>query len=189
MIDAADELSASSVTLIGGGHVESGYGLHDARRCLRDAVGELLPYSNECGINLALEPIHPMLASLSCLTSFHDGVQFAHEFDGQLKLKLDTFHTWWDSRLGAATSEAGDLIVDFQVSDWLVPGPMERTIRRDRGMVGEGLIDFTSYIDMLNDIDYKGRIEFEVLSREKWWHSSPSETVEAVLKAFKMMHD
>ena len=93
---------------------------------------------------LALEPMHPMYAAdRGCITTLKEMLDIADALgnDG-LGIAIDTYHVWWDPELAPQIARAGKRIIAHHICDWLVP---TRHLLTDRGMMGDGVIDFPSH--------------------------------------------
>src|SRR5690606_1214228 len=94
--------------------------------------------------------------------------------DEAASLVPDVYHCWWDPDFEAELRRAGPgRISTFHYCDWLVP---TRNLR-DRGMVGDGVVDIAGIRGWLDDIGYVGPFELEIFSELDWWKRDPEETV------------
>ena len=66
---AGAEGSTAVLVLVAGGLPEGSRDLVGARERVRDAIGELAPDAAAAGVTLAIEPLHPMYASVGCVVS------------------------------------------------------------------------------------------------------------------------
>src|SRR5256885_1735186 len=51
---------------------------------------------------------------------------------------VDAYHVWWDPEVEEQVARAGERILGYHVSDWLVPTP---DLLLGRGLMGDGVID------------------------------------------------
>jgi sugar phosphate isomerase/epimerase len=178
-LDEAAELGAPCFVLVVGSMPTGQKGLRAARDQVAEGIADLLVHARRVGVNLAIEPLHPMYAGdRSCVTSLEEALTLCEALDpertGGLGLAIDVYHVWWDWRLKehiAAAGAAGRIEV-FHVCDWLRE---TFDLLLDRGMMGEGVIDLR---DIRRDIEaagYSGLVEVEVFSR-RWW-SMPEDDI------------
>ena len=147
---------------------------------MRDALFTLLPHAREVGVKLGLEPLHPMYAGdRSVLNSITVANDLCDELGDGVGLVPDVYHCWWDPAFEAQIRRAGrERIITFHYCDWLVP---TRNLR-DRGMVGDGVIDIPRIKGWLDDIGYEGPFELEIFSELDWWERPSEETVRVAIE-------
>jgi sugar phosphate isomerase/epimerase len=101
------------------------------------------------------------------------------ELDDAAALVPDVYHCWWDPAFERELRRAGrHRIVTFHYCDWLVP---TRNLR-DRGMVGDGVVDIARIRGWLDDIGYEGPFELEIFSELDWWTRAPEETLRIAIE-------
>src|SRR5262249_33899192 len=66
-IEEAATLGARVLVLVSGGLPEGSRDLSAAREHVADAVSTLVPFAEEAGVRLAVEPLHPMFAADRCV--------------------------------------------------------------------------------------------------------------------------
>ncbi len=182
-IDEAAEIGAECVVMIGGGLAPGSRDLGGARMLFVEGVAAVLPQARACGITLALEPMHPMYAAdRGCVTTLAEMLDVADtlESDG-VGIAIDTYHVWWDPRLEKEIARAGRRIVAHHICDWLVP---TRDLLNDRGMMGDGVIDFRAIRAMVEKAGYRGVQEVEIFS-EDWWNRPGDEVLATVIDRFR----
>lgn len=160
-VDLAHALSAECLVLVCGG-VQS-LGRATARARIADGVAELAAYARQAGVALAVEPMHPMMiADRSAITSLTEALALLDDRDlVDVGVVVDAYHLWWDDRMPSEIVRAGSRILSVQVSDWITPIQGEL---RSRGMPGEGLIDLSGFLSLVDVAGYTGLVEIEVLS-------------------------
>ncbi len=66
-------------------------------------------------------------ADRSCLCTLRQALDWCDELDPDgefgLGVAVDVYHVWWDPDLASQILRAGNRILAFHVSDWLVPEP------------------------------------------------------------------
>jgi len=153
----------------------------EAREALSTHGAALLrgPILREDGVEIALEPLHPVYAAdRSCLSTIDEALDLCESFDsarsGMLGVCLDVYHIWWDPYLARATDRARGRILGFHVCDWLLK---TKDVLNDRGMMGDGVIDIPSIRSMVEGAGYNGLVEVEIFSAADWWTRPIDETL------------
>ncbi len=181
MLDAAAELGARSVTLVGGGLAKGSRSLEDARARLRDAIQELAPHARKVGVALAVEPLHPMVAAdRGCISTLALALELAEQAGPDVGIMFDCYNSWWDPALAHSISAAASRFQGFQVADWLVP---TTDLVLDRGLMGDGVIDFRAIRAMAETAGYNGLVEVEILS-SRFWKQDAETAVARVVERF-----
>ena len=184
MVDEAVAIGSSCLVALGGGLDPDDRDIDGARRRALDGFAELLPYVRDAGIVLALEPLHPMVcATRSVLCTLRQANDWCDALGGgpEIGIALDTYNVWWDPELESQIERAAGRIAAYHVSDWL---PDTRDLRFDRGMPGDGVIDFRRFAERVTAAGYRGRHEVEILS-SRWWREDPETVVATVLERFR----
>lgn len=161
-IEEARELGTDTLVLVCGGM--AGCDLAGARQMAADAVAELAPQAGECGIRLAIEPLHPMFAAdRSVITTLGEANAVAERTpDAPVGVLVDAYHVWWDPAVFRELARAGRRICGFHVSDWIVPLP---DVLYGRGMMGDGVIELRRLRQAVDAAGYAGPIEVEIFNR------------------------
>ncbi|MGV9734880.1 sugar phosphate isomerase/epimerase family protein [Rhodococcus aetherivorans] len=173
-VDQAHALGADCLVLVcGAAHGD----LPGARRQVHDGVVELEPYARAAGVRLAVEPMHPMMASTrSVITSLSEANDLIEAIDSDIVgIALDSYHVWWDAALQQQIARAGNRLFSVQLADWVTPIHGELS---SRGMPGEGCIDMTGFVADCRKSGYSGLVEVEILS-DRWWAADPKVAVQA----------
>src|ERR1700730_1450184 len=165
MIDEAAAIGAKCIVVICGGLAPGSRDLPGTRAMFVEGLAAVLPHARACRVPLALEPMHPMYAAdRGCVTTLKEmldivdalGNDGAH--NGGLGIAVDTYHVWWDPELAAQLARAGKRIIAHHICDWLVP---TRHMLNDRGMMGDGVIDFRAFRRIVEAARYHGIQEVE----------------------------
>ena len=183
MIDEAAAIGAECIVVIGGGLAPGSRDLSEARKIFVEGLAAILPHARSCGVPLALEPMHPMYAAdRGCITTLKEMLDIADALgnDG-LGVAIDTYHVWWDPDLEAQIARAGRRIIAHHICDWLVP---TKHLLTDRGMMGDGVIDFRGIRRMIEAAGFRGIQEVEIFS-DYWWSRPGDEVLSTVIERFK----
>ncbi len=164
-VEEAAELGAEVLVLVCGPAPDRNLG--EARRVVADALGEMVPHAQACGVRLGLEPLHPMMiGERSVVVTLAQARGLAEALDPDwLGVIVDAYHVWWDPCLETEIAALGGRISGLHVSDWLVPTP---DILAGRGMMGDGLIDLRHIRSLVDRAGYRGPVEVEIFNRDVW---------------------
>jgi sugar phosphate isomerase/epimerase len=153
-----------------------------ARQRVADRLADLVPFAEEHGVRLVLEPLHPMYAADRALIStLGQALDLAAPFDASaVGVAVDTFHVWWDPELKAQIERAGreDRIASYQVCDFNMPIAADPLL--SRGYMGDGVVDFATIGTWVRDAGYAGDIEVEIFNQGIW--DTDGNTVLATVK-------
>ncbi|SFL68657.1 Sugar phosphate isomerase/epimerase [Paenibacillus sp. 1_12] len=182
-IDEAAELEAEVLVLVCGPAPDRD--IDGARGMVEDAIHELVPYAQERGVTLGIEPLHPMYAAeRSVISTLAQATTIAEKFTPQqVGVVVDVFHVWWDPELYTQIARASGRILGFHVSDWIVPTP---DMLLGRGMMGDGVIELRRIRQAVEATGYKGPIEVEIFNQTIW--DRPGDEVLAEMKARYLEH-
>ncbi|GAB2523435.1 sugar phosphate isomerase/epimerase family protein [Paramicrobacterium agarici] len=162
--------SRAALVLVAGGLPDGSRDLIGARERVGDALAELVEHATASGVQLAIEPLHPMYASdRAVVSTLGQALDIAERFPADaVGVVVDTFHVWWDPQLlsQVARAGAGGRIASYQVCDWATPLPADVLLARH--YPGDGVIDFDSITRAVNDAGYTGDIEVEIFNQEIW---------------------
>lgn len=160
-IEEAAELDTDVLVLVCGG--APGSELERARAMVAEGIERLVPDASAAGIRLGIEPLHPMmLVERSVIVSLAQANAIAGRFDPDLVgVIVDAYHVWWDPDLEREIARAGERILGYHVSDWLVP---TTDLLAGRGMMGDGTIDLGRIRHLVERAGYEGPIEVEVIN-------------------------
>lgn len=150
-----------------------------ARRMVEEGIASVVPFAQEHGVKLGIEPLHPMYAAeRSVINTLAQANAIAEQYTPeQVGVVVDVFHVWWDPELTAQIARASGRILGFHVSDWIVPTP---DLLMGRGMMGDGVIDLRGIRAKVEAAGYNGPIEVEIFNQEIW--DRPGDEVLAQIK-------
>jgi sugar phosphate isomerase/epimerase len=164
-VDEAAEVGAPVLVLVSGPPVDRDIDL--ARQQVEEGICALLPYAEERGVRLAIEPLHPMFAGdRSVVVTLGQANDMAERIgSSSVGVAVDVYHIWWDPSVYQEIARAAPRIVGFHVSDWLAPPP-EHLL--GRGMMGDGLIEIHRLREAVDAAGYTGPIEVEIFNQKVW---------------------
>jgi sugar phosphate isomerase/epimerase len=182
MIDEAAAIGADCIILIGGGLPRGSRDLAAARQMFADGMAAILPAARAANVPLAIEPLHPMYAAdRGCISLLSEALDLCDALGDGVGVAVDAYHLWWDPNLATHLKRAGARILAHHICDWLVP---TRHLLTDRGMMGDGVIDFPAIRRMIEAAGYRGIQEVEIFS-EDWWARPGDEVLATVMERFR----
>jgi len=129
------------------------------------ALRRLAPVADEYGVNLALEPIHPMYTGYTFLRTVSDTRQILERVDHpRVGLFFDTYHLWQENDLLTQIEAVAGKIYGVHVSDWREP-PRSPS---DRALPGAGVMPLREILGAVERTGYAGFYDIELFSEELW---------------------
>lgn len=190
-IDEAAVLGAPTLVLVAGGLADGDKDLPATRDRARQMIAELVPYARDNGVNLSIEPMHPIFATdRGVISTLAQALDIAESFPDRLddggpvvSVVIDAYHVFWDPLLAEQIRRAGEngLIASYQVGDWQLP--LTGDTLRSRGYMGDGAIDFAALTRAVVAAGYSGDIEVEIF-RQEIWNDDPRTVVATVSDRF-----
>ncbi|KKI90243.1 xylose isomerase [Bacillus sp. SA1-12] len=164
-VEEAAELGTDILVLVCGPSPDKDIAM--ARKMVSDGIEQIVPFAEEYGVKLGIEPLHPMYAAERCvIVTLAEANQIARQYSPeQVGIIVDVFHVWWDPDLFHQIDAAKGRILGFHVSDWIVPTP---DLLMGRGMMGDGVIDIRKIRHTVEQAGYNGPIEVEIFNEEIW---------------------
>ena len=166
-VDEAAGIGAPLIVLVCG--AVPGLPLSEARKHIADGIRAVLPYAQQAGVKLSIEPLHPMYAdersAVNTLKQANDMCQaIAHP---SLGVAVDVYHLWWDPDLEAEIRRSGKngWLHAFHICDWRTPTV---DLLNDRGLMGEGCIDIPGIRSWVEAAGFEGFNEVEIFSNRLW---------------------
>lgn len=95
----------------------------------------------------------------------------------QVGVVVDTFHLWWEPGVMDQIMRAAGRITSYQVCEWITPLPADTLL--NRGMMGDGHIDFASFTRAVAATGYSGDVEVEIFNADVW--AAPGDDTVATL--------
>jgi sugar phosphate isomerase/epimerase len=181
-VDEAAALGAECLVLVCGGLPKGTRDLGAARAMVADGLAALLPHARASRVPLAIEPLHPMYAAdRACVNTLAHALDLCDMLGDGVGVAVDTYHVWWDPDLEAQIARAGARILAHHICDWLVP---TRDLLLDRGMMGDGVIDFPRIRGWIDAAGYSGTQEVEIFSAADWWKRPGDEVLKTCIERF-----
>jgi sugar phosphate isomerase/epimerase len=183
-IDEAAELGAPCLVLVVGGLPDGSKDLPGARQRVADALAVLGPYAGERGVQLAVEPLHPMFcADRAVVSTLGQALDLAAALPPeQAGVVVDTYHVWWDPQVDEQIARAAGRIASYQICDWLTPLPAD--VLLGRGIPGDGHIDFAALTAAVDAAGYTGDIEVEIFN-EAIWAADPGSVIASIGRRYR----
>ena len=134
---------------------------------VEEGIAELVPCAAERGVQLGIEPLHPMFAAdRSVVVTLAQANDLAALFPQEIVgVVIDAYHVWWDPALEEQVERAAGRIFGFHISDWIFPIP---DILNGRGLMGDGYIELAAIAAMIGNAGFNGPIEVEIFNQELW---------------------
>ena len=182
-IEEAAALNAATLVLVAGGLPPGDKDLGAARDRAVRAIERLVPYAQELGVNLGIEPMNPIYAAdRGVVSTLAQALDIAERFDAaDVGVVVDTFHVWWEPGVADQLQRAGQRIVSYQICDWITPLPADTLLAR--GMMGDGHIDFPTFSRSVARAGYRGDVEVEIFNADLW-KAPPTWVVDTMIKRY-----
>lgn len=182
-VEEAAELGTDVLVLVCGPSPDKD--IVSARKMVEDGIEQLVPFAEQHGIKLGIEPLHPMYAAeRSVIVSLAHANDIAEQYQrDQVGVIVDVFHVWWDPDLYRQIERAKGRILGYHVSDWLVPMP---DMLMGRGMMGDGVIELRRIRQAVEKAGYDGPIEVEIFNEEIW--NTPGDETLSLMKSRFLEH-
>ena len=147
-----------------------------------DGMAAVLPHARASRVPLAIEALHPMYAAdRGCISTLSEALDLCDALGDGVGVAIDVYHLWWDPDLESQIRRAGSRIIAHHICDWLVP---TKDLLLDRGMMGDGVIDFKTIRAMVEAAGYRGLQEVEIFSSEDWWKRDGDEVLTTCIARF-----
>ncbi|MFC7395095.1 sugar phosphate isomerase/epimerase family protein [Scopulibacillus cellulosilyticus] len=164
-IDEAAELGTDVLVLVCGAAPDRD--IDGARAMVEEGIEALIPYAEQAGVKLGIEPLHPSFAAdRSVIVSLGQANDIAERISSpQVGVVIDVYHVWWDPKLYEEIERSSGHILGFHVNDWCKDAGNPLT---SRGMMGDGVIELKRIRHAVEDAGYNGPIEVEILNDKIW---------------------
>ncbi len=179
-LEEAAELGADNLTLRAGGMPDRD--VDAARAMVERGVEALIPHAEDCGVKLAVEPLHPALAAdRSVLVTLRQANDLLDRLDSpQVGVAIDAYHVWWDPELYGEISRSAGRIVGFHIDDWPVTNPNPTL---SRAIMGDGVIELRRIRRAVDEAGYSGPMEVEIFN-PTYWEMPGDEVLELMIDGY-----
>jgi sugar phosphate isomerase/epimerase len=141
--------------------------IDEARAMVQDGIEAIIPYAEERGVRIGIEPLHPAFAAdRSVISLLGEANDLAKHFrSSHVGVVIDIYHVWWDPNVYTEITRAREYTLGFHVNDWLVPNtdPL-----MSRGMMGDGVVENRRLREAVDAEGYSGPIEVEIFNQDTW---------------------
>jgi len=183
-IDECATLGTDTLVLVCGG-IHANNDIDSARQMVFDGIATLIPYAQERGVKLGIEPLHPIYAAdRNVIVTLGQSNDFALQLNKDFSsystpvgVVIDVFHVWWDPTVYEEIKRARGHTFGFHVCEWITPLP---DTLKARGMMGNGHIEIRRLREAVEAEGYDGPIECEIFNQEIW--DSPGAEVVELMK-------
>lgn len=166
-LEEAAAIGADMVVLVVG--AVPGQPLAESRKQVCDGIAALVDQADSTGVNLAIEPLHPMYAAdKSCVNRMAEAREICEALKHpRVGIAADVYHIWWDPDVEEELrlSAQQKTLFGFHICDWRV---QTRHMLTDRGLMGDGCIDVAKFRRLVDSLGFAGYHEIEVFSEEYW---------------------
>ncbi|RYZ44573.1 MAG: sugar phosphate isomerase/epimerase, partial [Sphingobacteriales bacterium] len=146
-----------------------GQSLIESREQIKWGIEACVPYAEQKGVQLTIEPLHPMYAGdRSAINTLEQANDIAEYFDSKwVGIALDVYHLWWDPNLEREIIRCGKNgnLSAFHICDWKTP---TLDMLNDRGIMGEGCINIKEIRGWVEEAGFSGYNEVEIFSTIHW---------------------
>ena len=181
-IDEAAALGAPMVVLVCG--ADPNQSLSSSRKQIQEGIESLIPYCEQKGVKLAIEPLHPMYADTrSAINTLAQANDMAESISSKwVGIAVDVYHLWWDDLLQTEIMRCGrnDNLYAFHICDWKSP---TEDMLLDRGLMGEGCINVPEIRGWVEEAGFKGMYEVEIFSNH-YWDMDQDTFLDKIVKAY-----
>ncbi|MCM3780770.1 sugar phosphate isomerase/epimerase family protein [Microbacterium hydrocarbonoxydans] len=168
-LELSHEVGAPMLTFIAGGLPSGDRDIVRAGQRVRDALETLVPFAEDAGVRLALEPLHPLfVTSRSVVTSIAQALDMIRDLPvTAIGILIDAYATFWDPRFAESAAAAGERIAGYQISDFALPLPEPENMN-GRLFPGDGEIDFAPLNGAVRAAGFSGPTEVEIFNDDIW---------------------
>jgi sugar phosphate isomerase/epimerase len=181
-VEEAFELGTNKIVLVCG--ADPAQSLEESRKQIHDGIAAIIPEAKAAGVQLAIEPLHPMYADTrSAINTLAQANDLAEALNTPwVGVAVDVYHLWWDPSLEHEIKRCGNnsALLAFHLCDWKSPTV---DLLNDRGLMGEGCIPLRKIRSWVEATGFKGFNEVEIFSTE-CWKQKQNEFLERIIKSY-----
>jgi sugar phosphate isomerase/epimerase len=181
-IDQAHGVGAPMMVMVCG--ADPRQSLYDSRLQISEGIQACLKHAAEAGVQLTIEPLHPMYAGdRSAINTLAQANDMAEQINStSVGIAVDVYHLWWDNDLQNQIRRCGlnGNLSAFHICDWKTP---TIDMLNDRGLMGEGCIDLKEIRGWVEDAGFKGYHEVEIFSN-MYWRQDQDEFLSKIKSAY-----
>jgi sugar phosphate isomerase/epimerase len=181
-IEQAAAVGAPAIVLVCG--ADGRQPLEKSREQIKEGILKIIPQAKAAGVQLAIEPLHPMYAGdRSAINTLAQANQMAEEINSEfVGIAVDVYHLWWDNTLQQEIKRCGQngKLLAFHVCDWHVP---TTDFLNDRGLMGDGCIPVKQIRGWVEETGFSGYNEVEIFS-DKYWSINQNHYLEKIKNAY-----
>ena len=169
LLEAAAELAADTLVVIGGGLHDMGPqdnkgGLSHARTAFEAELPAMFEAAKKYGVQLGLEPMHPLrIFTKGTLNTLAQAAALCDRLPG-IGVVFDLFHCWWDPDLEPMLMRLSKRLTLVQLSG--VTQPRHQNSAPRRCLLNQGAADVGEILRALRQCGYQGRFEFELFAED-----------------------
>ena len=182
-IEEAYELGTKLIVLVCG--ADPSQPLTESRKQIQDGIETLIPEASAAGVQLAIEPLHPMYADTrSAINTLAQANDMTEAISSPwVGVAVDVYHLWWDQNLENEIKRCGknNALLAFHICDWKSPTV---DMLNDRGLMGEGCIPIQQIRSWVEATGFNGFNEVEIFSTE-YWKQDQSVFLDKIIEAYK----
>ncbi|ULQ54604.1 sugar phosphate isomerase/epimerase family protein [Flavihumibacter fluvii] len=182
-IEEAHELGTKMIVLVCGS--DPTQPLETSRDQIQEGIATIIPDAAAAGIQLAIEPLHPMYAdNRSAINTLAQANTMTEVLNSPwVGVAIDVYHLWWDPDLEQEIIRCGKnkALLAFHVCDWKSP---TTDFLNDRGLMGEGCIPIKKIRGWVEATGFNGFNEVEIFSTA-YWQTDQSIFLDNIITAYK----
>jgi sugar phosphate isomerase/epimerase len=157
-LEAAAALGSVGVLVISGPSL--GQSPSQAQEALVRRLEAVSPIATSCKVPILLEPMHPILRTLSFVHTFRHAREIVRDIEGT-QVVVDTGHLWWDPDLLADFTDNVEVVASVQIADVDRDALAGQSYRRTQ--LGDGDVDLDRILIGFIAAGFRGYFEYEVL--------------------------
>jgi sugar phosphate isomerase/epimerase len=191
-IELARRLDCRNICVMAGPWL-GGNRLEELKQCIA-SLKAILPYAEDAGVNLGIEPLGPLFCTVDVLTTLPRAVTIAAEIGSpQVGVVIDVHHVWWDPDLAESIRRARGLITAVQLNDIRIDLDKRYDEEGNRidmqryALPGEGVVPLPELLRTVErEGGYRGDYQVEIWDRAIW-DMDGAEVVDRIVKGYEQL--